>query len=243
MNARLHLGCGPGPQPDGWIHLDGSWNAWLSKAPLLRGIMGTLKLVPLNARQQSWEPQIIVANLRRRLPFAEDNFDAVYSSHVLEHLYEDETADLLRECARVLRPGGILRLVVPDLRALAIQYLERKRLSLKASDPQPADWLNETLHLRSKCRPRGLSPHRLYTSITEFHSHKWMYDAQSLASRMMAAGLGEVQERSLWDSKITGIEFIEKRERIDDGAGVCVEGMKVTSSLAPADVLLRPAPR
>jgi SAM-dependent methyltransferase len=50
----------------------------------------------------------------RRLPFASGAFDAVVATSVLE--YVDDPAAVLRECARVLRPGGVLLYTVPELR-------------------------------------------------------------------------------------------------------------------------------
>jgi predicted SAM-dependent methyltransferase len=69
-------------------------------------------------------PGVVAHDVRRGFPFSDNAFHAVYGSHVLEHL-EAETARLvLRECARILRPGGIARIVVPDLEAIARLYLE-----------------------------------------------------------------------------------------------------------------------
>ena len=50
----------------------------------------------------------------RRLPFASAAFDVVVAASVLE--YVAEPATVLRECARVLRPGGVALYTVPDLR-------------------------------------------------------------------------------------------------------------------------------
>jgi SAM-dependent methyltransferase len=50
----------------------------------------------------------------RRLPFASAAFDVVVAASVLE--YVAEPAAVLRECARVLRPGGVVLYTVPDLR-------------------------------------------------------------------------------------------------------------------------------
>lgn len=69
-------------------------------------------------------PGVIRHDLRRGLPFADESFDAVYGSHVLEHLDPAAGARLLRECHRVLKPAGIARIVVPDLEAIARLYLE-----------------------------------------------------------------------------------------------------------------------
>jgi len=69
-------------------------------------------------------PGVIKHDLRRGLPFPDESFDAVYGSHVLEHLEPEAGANLLRECRRVLSPQGIVRIVVPDLEAIAKLYLE-----------------------------------------------------------------------------------------------------------------------
>lgn len=69
-------------------------------------------------------PSVMAYDIRKGLPFADDSFDAVYHSHVLEHLRPDEGAQLIKECGRVLRHGGVMRIVVPDLERIAKLYLE-----------------------------------------------------------------------------------------------------------------------
>lgn len=68
-------------------------------------------------------PGVIQHDLRGALPFEDGSFAAVYHSHVLEHLPHDEAPGFLRECARVLRSGGTIRVVVPDLETIARLYL------------------------------------------------------------------------------------------------------------------------
>lgn len=57
------------------------------------------------------------------LPFPDCHFDALYHAHLLEHLPRPQALPFLRECRRVLKPGGILRVVVPDLEQIARLYL------------------------------------------------------------------------------------------------------------------------
>ncbi len=49
------------------------------------------------------------------LPFPDEEFDFIYAGHLLEHLFYDRVPDYLREWQRVLRPGGRLTIVVPDV--------------------------------------------------------------------------------------------------------------------------------
>lgn len=49
-----------------------------------------------------------------RLPFEEGKFSHIYSEHFFEHLFLDESIELLKECYRVLSPRGFVRIVVPD---------------------------------------------------------------------------------------------------------------------------------
>lgn len=68
-------------------------------------------------------PGIEFIDLSQPLPFFEHSLKAVYCSHVLEHLPRFRVRRFLAECARVLRPSGILRVVVPDLEAAVREYL------------------------------------------------------------------------------------------------------------------------
>ena len=90
----LNLGCGSWFHPD-WINVD----------------------------LASTSPHVLAHDLRKTLPFPSQTFDAVYHSHVLEHLERPDARKLVEECARVLRPGGIARIVVPDLETIARLYL------------------------------------------------------------------------------------------------------------------------
>lgn len=81
---------------------------------------------------------VIAHNLRQGLPFPSASFDVVYHSHVLEHLPKVEAPGLLQECFRVLRPQGILRVVIPDLEQIARLYLEALEQAIQGS----REWSN-----------------------------------------------------------------------------------------------------
>jgi predicted SAM-dependent methyltransferase len=64
------------------------------------------------------------ANLLQGIPYPNNFFDVVYHSQVLEHFSKQEAPSFLNECFRVLKPGGICRIVVPDLENIARTYLD-----------------------------------------------------------------------------------------------------------------------
>lgn len=97
MKKLLHAGCG----------------SKLNKVP---HEFGAMKEVRLDLNPQV-APDIIASIVA--MPMVEDeSFDAVFCSHCLEHLYAFEVAMALREFARVLKSGGMLRIHVPDLQSI-----------------------------------------------------------------------------------------------------------------------------
>lgn len=115
-------------------------------------------------------PGVIPHDLRRALPFADASFDAVYGSHVLEHLEPDAGSRLIGECHRVLRPGGVLRLVVPDLERIARLYLD-SLAAAEAGDRDAAfryDWaLLELYDQVTRAVPGGRMAAVLATHLDE----------------------------------------------------------------------------
>ena len=78
----------------------------------------------VNLDLETADTNVIRHDVNQGLPFEEGKFAAVYHSHILEHLEPKEGRKLIEECYRVLRPGGILRIAVPDLECIARLYLE-----------------------------------------------------------------------------------------------------------------------
>jgi predicted SAM-dependent methyltransferase len=224
---RLHLGCGPGPQPNDWINVDGSWNAWFTKVPVLRQALRVLKLAPKVALEHAWDPNVVVHDITKGLPYPDASMSAIYSSHLLEHLYFEQSVPLLRECQRVLVPGGVLRVVVPDLRAVVMEYVAAidGGNGGAVAQPTPADVLNERLMYRHRHAPSGRLPFRMYSALKDFHTHKWMYDSTSLTAAFAEVGLVDIRVMSAHVSRIPGIEGVEQIARVED-KGLCVEGIR-----------------
>jgi SAM-dependent methyltransferase len=226
--TRLHLGCGLNTPP-GWIHVDGSWSAMVAKFSLALRALAKLGLI--GPEQTKWSPDIVVHDLRKRLPFRDCSMDAVYASHVLEHLHYVDGRMLLADVFRVLRPEGVVRLVVPDLRAILREYMgERPFGELKPEHAamSKADRVNARLMCHQRARPRGSVIYRLYTTKKNFHTHFWMYDAESLSLLMCEVGFVHVAERAFRDSRIQNIAGIEMASRVLNSEGICVEGVKAS---------------
>ena len=78
----------------------------------------------MNIDTNPFDPSVRRWDVQRGLPLRDGDADACYASHVLEHLTSAVAGQLLVECHRVLRPGGIVRIVVPDLETIARHYLQ-----------------------------------------------------------------------------------------------------------------------
>jgi predicted SAM-dependent methyltransferase len=230
---RVHLGCGL-ITPSGWVNVDGSYNARLAKHPVLRRVLHALHVTSADKIEVPWNPKILIHNLRKPLPFCDASASTVYSSHLLEHLYFEEAQRLIRETFRVLAEGGVLRIVVPDLDSIVQEYLGKRPFaepSNGARSPCSADRLNQRLLMRPPAPPSDNLFSRLYNSWMDFHTHKWMYDANSLIHHMESAGFVEVRQMALHESRIDDIEQIEDPSRVLKGEGICVEGIKLISKL------------
>lgn len=68
-------------------------------------------------------PGVYAHNLLKPLPFSSQSFDLVYSSHFLEHIPRRQVRGFLSECYRVIKPGGTIRLVLPDAIEMFQTYL------------------------------------------------------------------------------------------------------------------------
>ncbi|NMG11522.1 SAM-dependent methyltransferase [Brasilonema sp. UFV-L1] len=77
----------------------------------------------INIDFNSSQPEIISHNLLQPLPFPDNSIDVVYNSHIIEHFSREDAETVTKECFRVLKPNGILRIVVPNLEQTCREYL------------------------------------------------------------------------------------------------------------------------
>jgi predicted SAM-dependent methyltransferase len=98
---RLNLGCGLNA-PSGWINIDASFTARLSKwRRVYAAVCKIMRIDPV-----PWPKNIKILDVRKGLPFPENSVQAIFSSHLLEHMSFEDANFVINECYRVLCKGG-----------------------------------------------------------------------------------------------------------------------------------------
>ena len=161
--VRLHLGSSA-ELKEGWINVD---------------LLG--------------DPVDLAWNLTTPLPFEDGSAAAVFSEHLLEHLTLRQGMALAEESFRLLRPGGVLRIGVPDAHAYARSYFDSSDEFLERMCPG--------------------APTRLLAMqyVYYYEGHRTMYDFDTLAVVMRAAGFAAPVQRQFGDSVLPNAPDSEHR--------------------------------
>lgn len=197
-NSRLQLvqyGCGLSA-PEGWRNFDASPTLRIQRLP----IVGSW----LSRGRVRFPDAVAFGDVTRGLPVMSDSVDAVYCSHVLEHLSLTDFHKALRETFRILRPGGLFRGVLPDLE----RYIEDYR---RDQSPGAAKAFMTASLLGEERRPGGISA--LASALFGNHQHRWMWDYKALAGELEAAGFAEVRRATFGDEHRPIFADIEDRAR------------------------------
>ena len=128
---------------------------------------------------------------RKRLPFRDGSVARIRCEHVFEHLHKKEEAPkFLSECLRCLKPGGILRIIVPDLQLFIEAY--------QAGTPEAWQKLGYDLNNL----PGGLvTPMDILNyTFRQNGEHKYAYDFPTLRGEILQAGFKEVRKMSWGNS-------------------------------------------
>ena len=185
--AYIQIGCGR-DAPAGWLNFDASPRVLL---PFGRaGMPGNVKLG--NAT---------------RIPVPDETATCVFASHVYEHLARQDVPIALREAYRVLQPGGTLRLIVPDLQARAMLYLQWLREGRSAAN----DEFMQCTELGVVVSSRGLLSK--FRRLFDHSRHKWMWDEPSMRALLREAGFKRIRRCDLGDSGDPMLELVERPDR------------------------------
>lgn len=203
---KLHLGCGS-LVPEGWINVDYALGARLAKVFFFGILNRKLKLFDLD-----WNEEIYIHDLTKKLPWADNSVDIVYSSHTLEHFSREEGRSFLYECHRVLRKNGIIRIVVPDLRHVVTGYIEGRIRADNFLEKLGVLYGNSKSSFKNRLSPLIHFP------------HKCMYDTPRLLEVLSDVGF-EAKSREPFDSDISDVRLVELEGRTENA--VIVEGRKV----------------
>lgn len=199
----VNVGCGRTPTA-GWVNVDNSWFVRLARHRIVLTCLkwiGIASIENLETAARARRYHIVWADAAHRLPFRDCSVCVLYSSHMLEHLDRDEVLRFLKECRRVMRSSGILRIVCPDLRCRVEQYL---------SDCD-ADEFMRSLNLES--RSFHTIRAKLKMLIAGNREHQWMYDGHSLSALLATAGFVDVKEIQPGETGIGNPGMLELRER------------------------------
>lgn len=205
----LNLGCGTKTSPYA-TNIDFSIYQRLRRSPLGKVVAVLALRGERRAQFESMHGDVLVHDLRRGIPVDDASVDAVYHSHTLEHLDRDAVPGFFAEILRVLRPGGVQRIVVPDLELVARRYLE----SLDAGERDHDETIYAILGQCVRREAHGTSlqaPLRrrvenllLGDARRRGETHQWMWDRHNLAQALGAAGFVDPRQLDAYTSQIPG---------------------------------------
>lgn len=167
---KLNLGCGAHAMED-WVNYDIEW------APGSSVIKFDLS---------KWG-----------LPHVDNSVDYIFSEHFIEHITREQCENLVRDCFRVLRPGGVIRLATPSLSKLLSNYIEGSRMGMEDLD-LPQVWNPKT-------------PCQMVNEGMRLWGHSFLYDAQELCSLLQGVGFHSTELVSWRKSSYPELQELEVR--------------------------------
>ncbi len=196
----VQYGCGLSA-PKEWVNFDASPTLRIQKTPILN----TLLKSQLNVQ---FPDNVLYGDIVAGLPIADNSADALYCSHVLEHLALEDFRIALRHSFKVLKKGGIFRCILPDLEFAAREYLK----SLDAgNDEASLEFMGPATLLGLTNRHKGIKG--MAASYFGNSLHLWMWDRKSLTKELMDAGFEIVRPCSFGDSTEKAFSFVEDEGR------------------------------
>lgn len=190
--VKVNLGCGLAVA-HGWTNVDASLNALVASWPrlahkLLYRVSGSNRYYSQDRYCELLEQHVFIHHdLSHSIPLKDRTADFIYSSHFLEHLFKQDAERLLADCYRALKPGGIIRICVPDLAHAVSLYARGEKEQMLAN----------------------------YFFVEDKESflarHKYMYDFELLKSCLEKYGFSQVTRCAYKKGKTPDIEILDNR--------------------------------
>jgi Methyltransferase domain len=197
----VRYGCGL-CAPAGWLNFDSSPTLRVEK------MHGIDRFIKKNGRK--FPDNVRYGDIVRGLGLPDNFAHGVYASHVLEHLALKEFKIALNNTFKLLKPGSIFRLVVPDLEWRARQYVT----SLAEGDVGAASAFMKSCHLGRESSPRSLISK--LSLLFGGSAHLWMWDEFSMRDALVKAGFDHVRRCDFGDSGDPMFDLVEDHGRFFD---------------------------
>jgi hypothetical protein len=211
----LNLGCGTkvSNDPD-MVNIDWSVMLRIRRNLILRAAVPWLLKGERRRQFQALGDNIVVHDLSKGIPYANGSVDVVYHSHTLEHLDRHIVPIFFAEVNRVLKVGGVHRIVVPDLELLGRDYVRHldacaaKPALTQGHDTKVAAMLEQCVRKEaegsSRQAPfrRALENMMLGDARKRGHTHQWMWDRFNLGAVLTQAGFGDISVESHQSSRL-----------------------------------------
>ena len=200
----VQFGCGWGsPVPKDWLNFDASPTLRFERLPVVG------KLYTRNA--QRFPENILFGDIVKGLPIKNETVARLFASHVLEHLSYEDALKAIRNSFALLAPGGVFRLIVPDLKGRAERYVAK---AARGDSAAAAEFLDATM-LGERIRPRG------FTAVLQRAfgggAHLWMWDEPAMSAALASVGFVEIRRCQFNDSSDPAFAQVEESGRFVDG--------------------------
>jgi predicted SAM-dependent methyltransferase len=137
----------------------------------------------------------------RPLPLPDASFDYVACEHMIEHIEHESALAMLRECNRILKPGGKIRLTTPDLQVL-----------VRLCDPDPTPQQKNYIDWIIASNLPGVDQHRgVFVLNNAFRAwgHQFLYDADTLKTTLARTGFTDFEDWKPGESNDPNLRDIE----------------------------------